>query len=293
MSNLTSPLKWHGGKGYLAKRIIELMPPRVVNGNSPAADDTGWLHYVEPFFGGGQVLLANDPEGISEVANDLNFNLINFWKTMMNPEMFAEFQRKVNSMPFSDSLYESATATVEDDKELVLRRPVDAALAFFVSCRQSMAGRMECFAPLTRNRTRRGMNEQVSAWLNAVEGLPAVHERLKRVVVLNRPALEVIKQQDGPRTLFYLDAPYVHSSRSSVGEYKHEMSDSDHEELIDMLLTIKGRAVVSMYHHPIYDVLHSKHGWRLVEFEIPNNAASGASKRRMVECVWMNYEETS
>ena len=44
---LAKPLKWHGGKAYLAKKIIELMPPH--------------LHYVEPYGGGLQVLLAKDP----------------------------------------------------------------------------------------------------------------------------------------------------------------------------------------------------------------------------------------
>ncbi len=39
MQKLTQPLKWHGGKSYLAKKIIELMPPH--------------LHYVETHFGGG------------------------------------------------------------------------------------------------------------------------------------------------------------------------------------------------------------------------------------------------
>lgn len=63
------PLKWHGGKHYLAQDIVAMMPPRCRRPGNPAADDTGWLHYVEPYFGGGAVLLANDPIGISEVAN--------------------------------------------------------------------------------------------------------------------------------------------------------------------------------------------------------------------------------
>ena len=52
---------------------------------------------------------------------------------------------------------------------LCTRRPRTA-----VNCRQSLTGRMDTFAPLSRRRTRRGMNEQCSAWWNAVEGLPAV-----------------------------------------------------------------------------------------------------------------------
>ena len=66
-----SPLKWHGGKSYLAKRIIELMPPH--------------LTYCEPFAGGLSVMLAKDPDGISEVANDLHGDLSNFWKVLADP----------------------------------------------------------------------------------------------------------------------------------------------------------------------------------------------------------------
>lgn len=58
LSKLTQPYKWHGGKRYLAKWTIGHMP-----------DHT---HHVEPFYGGGSVLLAKDPEGLSEVANDIN-----------------------------------------------------------------------------------------------------------------------------------------------------------------------------------------------------------------------------
>ena len=71
------------------------------------------------------------------------------------------------------------------------------------------------------------MNEQASAWLNAVDGLASVHARLKRVVILCRDALEVIRRQDGPKTLFYLDPPHLHSTRASTGNYAHEMDEAD------------------------------------------------------------------
>jgi hypothetical protein len=31
-------------------------------------------------------------------------------------------------------------------------------------------------------------------------------------------------------------------------------------------------------------------GWTRKTFDLPNNAAAGEGKRRMNECVWMNYE---
>ena len=91
-SGLSSPLKWHGGKHYLAKKIIGLMPPH--------------LHYVEPYFGSGAVLLERDPNrdwlsdgngsvlssarGCSEVANDKHSLLIGFWDVLRGPQTFSQ-----------------------------------------------------------------------------------------------------------------------------------------------------------------------------------------------------------
>lgn len=274
------PLKWHGGKHDLVKWIISLMPERCKNPNAPDANDPGWLHYVEPYFGGGSVLLANDPEGISEVANDKNGNLVNFWAVLQSETEFAEFIREVQAVPFSKPQFEAADEP---------RNAVD----FFIKCRQSLAGRMDSFTPLSKSRTRRGMNEQASAWLNCIEGLPAVHARLKRVVILNDDALSVIRQQDGPRTLFYLDPPYLHETRSSTGEYQYEMTAGQHLTLLTALTHIKGRFLLSGYRSEMYDLAAQNSGWQRHEKEINNHAAGGKKKRTMTECVWTNYQTSN
>ena len=271
VSRVPNPLKWHGGKYYLAPKIVELMPKH--------------LHYVEPYAGGLSVLLSKDPDGISEVVNDMHGELTNFWKVLQSEADFARFQRLMEATPFSQVEWESARdASPAED-------PVERAAQFYVYCRQSHSGRMRSFAALTRNRTRRRMNEQASAWITAVEGLPAVHERLRRVAILNRPAIEVIDQQDGANTLFYLDPPYVHETRSTTIEYgEQEMSLEEHKELLQRLSRCAGKFMLSMYRHKLYDDFATSHGWNRVDFDLPNNAASGDSKRRMNECVWMNFK---
>ena len=276
---MTSPLKWHGGKHYLAKQIINLFPPR----------DGTWCHYVEPFFGGGSVLLANNPNGISEVANDVDYRLTNFWTVIADVDTFESFRRFVEGIPFCEPTYQES-ADFHQQKHRPGEPCVGCAVTFFVHCRQSLAGRMGTFAPITKNRTRRGMNEQASAWLGAVDGLPMVHERLRRVVILNRKAKDVIIQQDGPRTLFYFDPPYVAATRSSPEVYANEMDDMDHAFFLAQLAHIKGRFLLSGYHHPLYDEAARVRGWKCHEFNLPNNAAGGNSKRRMTECVWTNYQ---
>lgn len=287
---VSPPLKWHGGKHYLASKIVALMPPRCTNPNAPCALDPGYLHYVEPYAGGLSVLLANDPNGISEVVGDLHGWLTAFWSVIASEELFPRFQRVVSLLPFSESVWKAADLKINGDT-FAVKSAIDAAVTFFVHCRQSHSGRMVDFASLSRNRTRGGMNEQASAWLSAVEGLSGVHERLKRVVVLNRDALDVIRQQDGPKTLYYLDPPYMHQTRATTSEYKFEMTEDQHGELLETIgaVDFKGRFLLSGYHSDLYDDWASACGWKCHEFDLPNNAAGGKSKRRMVECVWTNY----
>jgi len=268
---LTQPIKWHGGKHYLADWIIQHMPPHT--------------HYVEPFFGGGSVLLRKDPEGVSEVANDLNGPLSTLWRVLADGAMFAEFCRIVEATPFSEQAHDASLPESWRDCD-----DVETAVRFFVRARQSRQGLMKDFATLSRNRTRRGMNEQVSSWLTAIDGLPEVHARLKRVAILNRPAIDVIRQQDGPNTLFYLDPPYLHETRVTTSDYTHEMSRSEHEVLLNVLESIKGKFLLSGYPSECYEAARLRNGWFSVEREIDNKASSARNKAKKTEVLWANYE---
>lgn len=266
---LTQPLKWPGGKHYLAKRIIDLFPPHI--------------HYVEPYFGGGSVLLNRDPEGVSEVANDIDGELTNFWRVLQSQISFDLFSRIVEAIPLSRNEWNGSHAA---SNSASIGRAVD----FFVNARQSRAGDQKAFTSLTRTRTRRGANGNVSEWLGAVDGLPAVHARLRRVVVENLPALEVIRREDTPNTLFYLDPPYLHDTRASKSLYRHEMTEADHVALLMATYDVKGKIILSGYPSDLYKaVLEVGAGWRFVDFDLPNNQAGGESKRRMIERVWMNF----
>lgn len=287
---MNQPIKRHGGKHYLAKRIIELMPPRAKNPNAPDANDPGWLHYVEPFFGGGAVLFAQDPEGISEVVNDIDWTLTNFWSVLRSDELFPRFVRAVEATPVCEGEWDIAAVTLEHADDFPA---VQAALAFFIRNRQSRQALGKHFCTLVRNRTRRGMQEQVSAWLSAVEGLPEIHARLQRVAILNSDAVKVILQQDGPRTLFYVDPPYVHETRTVADAYLHEMTKADHLELIQALAVLDGRFLLSGYRCDLYDSWAEKCGWRRVDIEIDNKSGGGRVKQKRVESIWMNFAEGS
>src|SRR5262245_42456877 len=165
--------------------------------------------------------------------------------------------------------------------------PVADAVALFVLCRQSRGGGMKAWATPSRERTRRRMADNVSAWLSAVEGLAGACDRLLRVAVENRPALEVIRAYDGPLTFMYCDPPYLHETRAATDAYACEMSEVDHVELLAVLKRCQGKVILSGYPNPLYD--DALTGWRRVDEDIANHAAGGASKRRMVECLWCNW----
>ncbi len=274
------PLKWHGGKYYLASRFVQLMPPH--------------LHYVEPFFGGGAVLCAREPDddslwistlshhrGVSEVVNDLDGRLINFWRVLQDPAKFAQFLRIVQCIPFARQEWEDAHAHVYGEDS------VADAIAFFVNCRQSRAGLRACFTSVTRNRTRRQMNGNVSEWLSAVDGLPEIHARLRRVLIENMDAVALIRREDTEHTLFYCDPPYLHETRASPDAYAFEMSRAQHEELLHVLRGCRGKVMLSGYPSPLYDSLLAD--WTRHTFDLPNNVAGGEAKRRMTEVLWCNF----
>ncbi len=268
---ITQPLKWHGGKHYLAPKIVALMPPHV--------------HYVEPFFGGGAVLLAQSGEDRSELVNDINGDLINFWRVLQDEKSFARFQRQVEATPLSRTEWVNAGAILSMDDAFP---EVVRAAAFFVRCRQSLAGRMKNFTPPTRTRLRRGMNGNVSEWLGAVDGLPAVHARLRRVFVENMNALTLIPREDSPGTLYYCDPPYLPETRTSPDAYAHEMTYEDHYRFLVAIKACVGKVMVSGYANPLYDT--ELVDWTRVEWNLPNNAAGGDAKRRMTEVLWCNFK---
>lgn len=265
----SNPIKWFGGKFYLAKKIIELFPPHT--------------RYVEPYFGGGSVLLNKTYEGVSEYANDINGELTNFWKVLRCSSLFQDFVIRANMTPFSE--YEFNRARVTDG----IGTEISRALKFFVRYRMSRQGLGLSYATPTA-RTRRGMNEQVSAYLSAVEGLPQVHERLKRVEIWNRPALDCIRQLDSCDTLYYLDPTYLEETREAKQAYGlYEMSSQDHKELLNLLSEISGKFVLSGYPSDMYERARLRNNWKVEQIEIDNKASSRKNKPKQIECLWYNF----
>jgi DNA adenine methylase len=281
---MRSPLKRHGGKYYLAPKIVELLLPRLKG------------VYVEPFFGTGAVMLAmpHQGEGVCEVVNDLEQDLAIFWRAMASEEAFRLLVRTAQATPFSESLWRVADRLLAVpappwDDDFWERRP--AALAnraywYFVHVRQSLGGAGNAFAPVSTSRLRQGFCEQAAAWTSCVAGLRQVHERLVRAFVHCRPALEIVEKYDGENAVMYLDPPYPLATRKGGG-YRHEMTMGEHMELLDALIRCKAKIAISSYPNTTYQVKLSQ--WNMHQWNLPNNVSHSPTKGRETEVLYTNF----
>jgi DNA adenine methylase len=238
-------------------------------------------HYCEPFAGSAAVLLNRAPSLI-ETYNDLDGEVANFFRVLR--EQGDELTRQIGLTPFSRE--EFAIACKLDPDASALER----ARRFYVRARQVRTGLAQTASvgrwANCKDTSRAGMSGVISRWLGGVAQLPEIAERLIRVQIENRPAVDVIRLYDSRTTLFYCDPPYIHSTRGDSKAYKHEMTDVQHRELAEVLNSVKGKVAVSNYDCELLDELYSAETWRKLKSPPRTNHST---KGRRVEVLWMNY----
>ena len=119
-------------------------------------------------------------------------------------------------------------------------------------------------------------------WYNLPQQIIDVAERLRKVQIENLPALDLIKRFDYESVFMYIDPPYLMGTRAGK-QYAHEMTDSDHEELLQTLLKSKAMIMISGYDSEMYNDMLS--GWQRKEF-----ISHTEKSVKRTEIIWMNYE---
>jgi len=277
-----SPLgKIHGGKAYLARRIIALHPPAIQ-----------YKKHVEAYGGLASVKL-NLPEPTRQwpridVYNDTNTRLTHMF-TMLRDEP------EVMKILLQTTLYSEAEfETAKDPAAYAAANDAEKARLTYILHQMSFGGRKKDFSR-SKSRTRRGISDVVSGHLGSIHDmLPTILDTVQCWQIENQPAIACMTYHDAATTMFYLDPPYLPStrakgSRKAYGE--NEMTYEQHEELLAAIRKLKGKVLISGYSSDLYITELEENGWIRHEFEIANHAAGpGKQKRRMVECAWSNYE---
>jgi DNA adenine methylase len=251
--------RYYGGKGLLAGRIVALLPWGRV--------------YVEPYCGAASVFWHLPRPYPVEVLNDIDQRLVNLFRVLQDPQKFDQFAWRVLWTPYSLAEFERALGLLDSEDD------VEAAWAYYVVANQGMAGHTDRPSRGNWGRTfvsRGGSADTTRNWRRKLTQLRYWHDRLMRVQLDCRDALEVIRYWDSEDTVFYIDPPYIAETRADARGYRHEADLDHHQQLVELLLSLRGSAVVSGYDHHVYRPLEEA-GWE--KLVIPTAAAAAVRNR--------------
>lgn len=258
-------LKYPGSKWNIARQLVGLIPEH--------------HSYVEPYFGSGAVLFNKTPSDI-ETVNDIDNDVVNLFLCIQ--EDSERLARMVMTTPFSREMYDSAFDFENFITEVIGEEPYRKALVFLIKCWQGHGFRTSGGKVGWKNDV--AGREKAYAlwnWYRLPEWIIDIAERLRKVQIENRPALEVIKRFNREGVFMYIDPPYLLGTRTRK-QYMHEMTDHDHEELLKDLLQSKAKIMISGYESEMYnDYLKD---WNKCTF---NSCAEHGKPRK--EIIWMNY----
>lgn len=260
---MKSVIKYPGSKWNIAPQLVELIPEH--------------HSYVEPFFGSGAVLF-NKPVSDIETVNDLDSDVVNLFRCIQKDS--ERLARLVMTTPFSREEYErqfdGCTSTLYASN-------FQRAAGFLIKCWQGHGFRTNGYKVGWKNDVvGREKAYALWNWYRLPDWIIDITERLRKVQIENRPALEVIERFNYTQVFMYLDPPYMLGTRSGK-QYMHEMTDAEHEELLQMILQSRAKIMISGYETDMYNDYLS--GWEKRQF---SSCAEHGKPR--IETVWMNYK---
>ncbi len=259
---------WYGGKFSHLDWLMPLLPE--------------CHHYCEPFAGSGAILLNREPSPI-ETYNDLDGEVVNFFRVLREQK-----EAVIDALSLTPFSREEFAIACEVDPNLT---PLERARRFYVRARQVRTGLAQTASigrwANCKDTSRAGMSGVVSRWLGGIDKLDTIANRLLRVQIENRPAIDVINLYDSPTTLFYCDPPYIHETRGDSKAYGYEMTNADHEQLAIVLNKAVGKVAISNYDCELMNDLFPASKWHK-RFSAEKTIHSTKDTRQ--EVVWLNYD---
>jgi len=213
-------IKTSSSRQKVAEWIVERFP-----------DNYREMVYVEPFLGDGSVLLAKD-ESLEEVVSDTDTSLVSVWRAVRDEQ--SVFSSKVKRINHAKDTFERYQKTVGGDylseavREFVLRHMSKSALKKSYIPRDTGLKCRDC-------------------WCDLFDRMPLVHERIERVFILERDALEVLKAFNHEGCLIFCDPPAMENGNSEF-----------HSALGDIVRDFRGKAVVCARNSAMYRRMYAQ-----------------------------------
>jgi len=260
---ISAPVTWFGSKSRLVKQITKYFH----------AHQT----FVDVFGGSGAILLGKRPSKV-EVYNDLNRKMVSLFRVLASPRKSKELVHLLELTPYSREEFGRCRGEINS-----VENEIELARQMIVVQRQSHGGQGNQWSYCVDGHAA-GHSASVRKFHAGIERLPEITKRIRKTQIEYLPWQEVIRRYDRAQTLFYLDPPYVPSTRTN-GKYEHEMSLAEHTAMVDALLTLAGNEVLSGYAHDVYLPLEAA-GWERVEIEVV--AHSSTTRASRTECLWVS-----
>lgn len=250
-------LRYPGAKWSTAEKIISYFPEH--------------KSYLEPYFGSGAILF-NKVQSRLETINDINGEIINFFKVLKNHNL--DLKRELQNIPYSRDIYYYY-------QNLQTGNEIERAVKFFVLSWMSHGGCQTHKTGWSHSKNPDGPNKAI-IFKKIIESLEDYSKRLKEVYIENYPAIELIKQHDFDGTFIYLDPPYTLDTRKQY-LYKDELNNDEHIELLETIKNLKhAKVMISGYNNDLYNNYLAN--WTKETFD--NVDTKGQKK---IEVIWMNY----
>ena len=269
-----TPFSYYGGKQSIVHNIIDIIPTEKN------------VVYVEPFFGGGAVFF-NKKQQASEMINDNNDILINFYKVLQNN--FSQLYKKIKETIYSETIYKICKTKYKTNE---YDNDIDKAFCWWFLIMVSFSSVPgatfgTCFIDRARPSVR---------FHNAKKRLKIAARRLEKVEIYNRDAIKIIKQWgERDNVFFYCDPPYVNTYQGHYGGYTAD----DFQELLDELQNIKGKFILSTYDNEQVHIFKKKYKIKKIKTKCHTLAYNqyrgfvNKEDKERTELLIYNYEENN
>lgn len=263
-SQMRTPISYYGGKQSMVKDILPLIPEHRI--------------YIEPFFGGGAVFWAKEKSS-TEVINDVNMNIVNFYEVLKHN--YFDLRKKIEATLHSREIYKKAMV-IYDCPWLFADDPAVRAWAFYIVTNQGFSCKIGTWG---YDRDKRSKTIQ-----NKIENFNEdLSKRLKYVQIEQNLAHKVLLSRDSKESFAYVDPPYIDTNQGHYGGYTegHYIRD------LDALVSMKGKFLLSSYPSKILDKYIKEHKWHAIKLDKALSASNGnvlKTRKRKIEVLTANYD---
>lgn len=232
--------------------------------------------YTEVFAGGAALFFAKKRAEV-EVINDLNGELINFYRVVV--EKHEKLKAKIDLLLHSRAQHQLAFWIYKNPWHF---SDVDRAWALFALSKMSFAGQLENTFGFDKSMSR---HPKKIFYAKDAFNL-SLKERLECVTIEQDDAMKVLERFDTSEAFHFIDPPYV---GSNMGHYKDMFNEQNLLELLDVCVRLKGKFMLTMYPNEVIKEFVDRNSWNIHSVDRQISACKASARRRQEEWMVTNY----